>query len=519
MDNLHTLNDTLNLRDSILSIVEYIRDEGDSQASPRTILSFLTTLLKDLPIDEDGKESTITTIQKMFSGNVPYTKLQPLADQILSHQWDDVLLENIQPITETLDSISRNNSFFTLLYQQISLRFFTKSEYKELQSYYESQEYSKFILAIMKHGFATMYNIPCFFANRIYEEALTYDFDSPLRFALMRTAAEKGNKNAALEYGNFISKPGSYTEAFRYLLLAIPLPAAIWNIAYLLEKQYIGPDQLRQFKTVFKTDEKIASDDFSPYRAEVDSIICTETNPVYYNNLLYAYKTYFYLAYKGFFKAFNSMAKLLISNKFKLADLTLPFDEQSLSAYYYQKAIKACNVPAMCSEGDRILNNYMSSSSDVVSSLDEQYMLELIKTSADADMITSCYNLGRYYEFTSLNQLNTDIHRMDIERIYMKAIDLDTHGSPIRGDLLYRLGNIATDIPQKRKHFQDALSLGVSDAAYSLALIYYKDFSVTQQILKLLEAKELIANNISYMTPETRERAKLLQAQINQIIL
>ena len=263
MKSEYRLNDTLNLRDLIESITDHVRMYGNADSQPRTILSFLNTLLPGLPLSGGSAESWITILQKILSGNISYTKAEPLVAQICSGEMDAELTANLSKITAVLSELPEERPFYQQLQQRVSLRFFSGREKDSLQDLLERRCYPAFLLALIKHSFSRMYNIPCFFAERIYEEALTYDYDSTLRFALMREAALNGSKNASLEYGNYLAKSGPYEEAFEYLLLAVPLQPAIWNLAFLIEKRWVGAEQAKRCRAELKIDDKLSGKEFA----------------------------------------------------------------------------------------------------------------------------------------------------------------------------------------------------------------------------------------------------------------
>ena len=65
-----TLNDPLNLRDYIIYCADFIKNNGDAEAQPRTIRSYLVQLFSGVRQTKDEDELLVTTIQKLLSGNV-----------------------------------------------------------------------------------------------------------------------------------------------------------------------------------------------------------------------------------------------------------------------------------------------------------------------------------------------------------------------------------------------------------------------------------------------------------------
>ena len=146
MKSEYKLNDTLNLRELIESITEHIKTFGATEAQPRTILGFLNSLLYNLPLSGGSTENWISTLQKVLSGNISYTKAEPLAKQILSGQLDEGLLANLSNISDVISGIPEERSFYQKLLQRVSLRFFSEKEREILQDCFEQGNYSSFLL-------------------------------------------------------------------------------------------------------------------------------------------------------------------------------------------------------------------------------------------------------------------------------------------------------------------------------------------------------------------------------------
>ena len=407
MKTTYTLNDTLNLRELIETITDHVRTNSATETQPRTILSFLNTLLSGLNLIGGSADSWILTLQKILSGNISYTKEDSLAKQICSGELDEPLIANLSFITSVISALPGEDLFYVKLQQRVSLRFFSIQEKDYLQEQLQNKNYSTYLLALLKHSFTRLRNIPCFYAERIYEEALTYDYDSKLRFALMREAAVNGNKNAALEYGNYLAKTGPYEEAFEYLLLAVPLQPAIWNLAFLIEKRWIGTEQAKRCRTELKIEDKLSTGkEFVDVISELDGLTRLSGDHIRAEELVFTYKTYFYLANRGFYKAFNSMAKLLLNGVASFSGDTGEEKRQTLCRKYLQTAIAGNNVTAMSNEGNRLLIHRKAEDLFDPNSVEEQYMVELLSIGSEMDFMHACYYLGNYYEY-AIDQENT----------------------------------------------------------------------------------------------------------------
>lgn len=511
MKSEYTLNDTLNLRELIETITDHIRTYGSAETQPRTILSFLNTLLSKLDLRGGSVENWISTLQKILSGNISYTKADALAKQICSGDLDEKLIANLSSVTSVISSLPEEGLLYLKLQQRVSRRFFPDQEIEELRTRLQEKSYSAFLLALLKHSFTCLQNIPYFFAERIYDEALTYDYDSKLRFALMREAAINGNKNAALEYGNYLAKSGPYEEAFEYLLLAIPLHPAVWNLAYLVERRWIGAEQAKRCRTELKIEDKLSTGkEFTVVLDELDGLSCMSADHVRAEELIFAYKVYFYLANRGFSKAYNSMAKLLLNGTICFSGDVEGEKGKTLCKKYLQAAIAGNNVTAMSNEGNRLLIRRKTEELFDPDSTEEKYMVELLSISGEMEFMHACYYLGNYYEY-AMARGQTGITRNDIKRIYEHAAELDLDGSGMNGQLYLRLGKLSEKRDEQIRYYEKALSSGLSDAAYSLALCYCDICDSDQDAHCLIRASKLLEDHLLFMTAETREKAALLQ--------
>ena len=519
MKSEYRLNDSLNLRELIETVTDHVRTNGSSESQPRTILSFLNMLLYGLPLTGGSTETWISMLQKVFSGNLSYLKAEPLARQICSGRFDNELMDNLSKITSAISGLPEEKNLYRKLQQRVSLRFFSEADKERLQSHLDQSNYAAFLLELIKHGFSRLYSIPCFFAERIYEEALTCDYDSRLRFALMREAAVSGSKNAALEYGNYLAKSGPYEKAFEYLLLAVPLKPAVWNLAFLIEKRRIGAEQAKRCRAELKIEDKLSSGkEFADGIHELDGLTCFSADPVRAEDLVFTYKVYFYLAKLGFFKAYHSMARLLLNGTVGFSGESGDVKRRALYEKYTRKAIAGNSVTAMSNEGNRLLKQRTSVGLFDPDAAEEQYMIELLSIGGEMEFMHACYNLGNYYEY-ALSHGQTNITRNDVKRVYEHAARLDLDGSGMSGQLFLRLGHLSEKREDQIHYFQKALSAGLSDAAYSLALCYCEISDSEQKSRFLIKAAKLLEDNLLFMTSDTKEKAASLQSVISQRLM
>ena len=519
MQSEYMLNDTLNIRELIETIADHIKTNGPVKTQPRTILSFLNILLSGVKLSGGKVENWISILQKVFSGNILYVKAEPLAEQICSGEFDNELLCNLTKITTAVSGLPGEDQFYQKLQQRVSLRFFSEVEKEKLRSFLDQKSYPEYLLVLLKHGFSKMYCIPCFFAERIYEEALTYDYDSGLRFALMREAAINGNKNAALEYGNYLAKSGPYEEAFEYLLLAAPLRPAVWNLAFLIENRWIGADLAKRCRLELKIEEKLAEvKELENEMDELDGLICLSGDHIRAEELLFVYKVYYYLAKQGFFKAYNSMAKMLYNGIVCFGGEKGEKKTADLYKKYTLTAIAGNNVPAMSNEGNRLLQQRIEKDTYDPGSPEERFLVELLSVASEKELMHACYYLGNYFEFAASHE-DTGKTKKDIKQVYEHAAKLDLDGSGMRGQLYYRLGKLAEKREEQVQYFQKALSAGLSDAAYSLALCYCEYGNSDSETSYLFKASKLLEDNLVFMTSTVKEKAIFLQKVIIQRLL
>ena len=522
MNTTYSLNDPLNLRDLIDTVTEHIRNEGAVDAQPRTLSGFLEIMLFNVSFLNKTPKEWSEFLLKLFSGNIHYSKAEPLAELIASGEIDHQLLANMKTVTGSVALSSNAEDLYSLLLRRVSKRFFSETEIETLIQCHEQRNNALFLLTLVKHGFSSLYNLPCFFAERIYEEALTYDYDAPLRFSLMREAAENGNRYAAFEYGNYLAKSGPYEEAFEYMLRAAPLPTAVWNLAYLIERGWVGEKQVRQCINALKIDDKIAKNkEFTSFRDELDQL---ESNlePAKAEACLTSYRIYFYLAYRGFFKAFNSMAILLESGKIGFSGPAGKEKSEQLRVKYSQAAIAGGNVVAVSNEGNRLRRKRERQSLYEKTSSDEQYVEELLTVAANAGFMHACFYLGNYYEYIAAHGAeNVTLNK--ILDIYKRAEELDLDGTGIHGQLFFRLAKMGNNIDEQIVYYEKALKnagnagiAAMSEAAYALSLCCCEKYNSDHDKRHLTKASKKLDEMIQYMSEEYRSKAKALQSFISE---
>ena len=483
------LNDSLNLRDLIEQITDYARANNLEPKNARSFLLLLFHGIKasDLavarrktnndnsgpaPDREDVNDNALLLyLQKLLSGNIPIESLPALTASVLDEQILNVLYDNISPIIEVFSHTPDCFSFFLRLSQQISPRFFRPEEISILKASLYDCDYHRFLFDLVVHGIKTLNNIPAYFCERLESEALTYDYDSPVRYELLRIAST-ANKRAALEYGNYLAKNGPYDQAFKYMLNALPMPAAIWNIAFLIETHKLTQNEIKQFKNAIRYEEKVSVESLSAF-PELADIICVVKVPEY-DDLVCAFKTYAYLASKCiFYKGYNSMAKLLGTTAFALQPGSI-YTKERLIAEYSRRAIEGATPTALNNSGAALLEK-LESGSITDDGYEHELLLECLQCASSCGMANAAFRLAHYFEYSS------SASREEIMTQYRRAIELDVDKTKIHGLSYLSLGELEQRPSLKREYYEKAADHGNASAILNLAIDYAGQMAQSDQ--------------------------------------
>lgn len=514
MKNIY-LNDSLNLRDLVEQITDFARANNLEPKNARSFIMLLFHGIKasDLGITKrkttddnsdhvsDSDNSSETTkvlyLQKLLSGNVPIDSLPTLTASILNDRVLAILNENIASVIDAFSRTPDYFSFFLRLSQQISPRFFRPEEISVIRASLYDSDYHSFLFELLVHGFKTLHNIPAYFCERLESEALTYDYDSPVRYQLLKIAS-KANKRAALEYGNYLAKNGPYDQAFQYMMNALPMPAAIWNIAFLIETHKLSQSETKLFKTAIRFEEKIAVEALSAF-PELADIICVVKVPEY-DDLVCAFKTYAYLATRClFFKGYNSMAKLLGTASFTLQPESA-FTKEGLIAEYNRLAVEGTTPTALNNTGAVLLER-LESGSIIDEGYDHELLLECLQNASNCGMANAAFRLAHYMEYSS------SAPREEIISQYERAIELDVDKTKIHGLSYLSLGELEQRSELKRQYFEKAADLGNTTAILNLAIEYAGQIAQSDQPdYWLSELRSLIRKYDKTMTESIREK-------------
>ncbi len=515
MNSMIPLNDPMNLRDFITLLTDHIRDHGSGDASPKNIVSFFTLILTGTDTAETRKESMVSMMQRLLSGNISYEAktIQMLAREICSGDQDDSLLERLAPVVCAVGSCPDEADFYGILYKQCSFRFFSPEELELLGDLLQKKDYPRYLLAMLKHGFDTLYNIPCFFAQRMYEEAITCDWDSPHRFALMKIAADNGNRDAAMEFANYLARRfGKDSDADRYFKMALPKQEAVWSLANRIEIEWISQDRVPDFRSALRVEDKIAGPEFDACREELEGIMYAGPDPDRSETMLFLYKVYFYLAYQDFFKGFHSMAKQLETGMIRFSGPGGDAKAAMLTQKYRTAARKASNVISLLSEGTSILESIKNEGEFEPGSEKERRMLELLALAADMDLLYGNYCLGAYYEYASHKDPDRRMNRETARMYYQRAEELDVNKDGRNGLLWLKLGLVSDSAEDKQHFLEKALDAKQWDAAYYLAEMEQKQYLSGGKAarLHLYNAVKLLKEYLPLISETNKKMAELL---------
>lgn len=476
------LNDPINLKDLILSFTTHLR-WGNPKVGLDTLVSFLDCLLDDLGLTEEEYpelplKRLVPEMQKLLSGNISPRKMSSLSEAICLGRLDVPLKRNILTIVRAVSDAPSADALWEDLLQKVSKPHFPSEEIRFLEEniHLRTEEgYVACLLLLVKHCFARLNNIPAFAGRRIYEEALTYDYDQPARFRLLREAADYGNKQAALEYGNYMNRtraggvpPQDAAEAFRYTMMALPLPSAMWNLAYQLESLQLTREQMDDLWYVLKIDDKLRSDELVPHLSELQPVSCDAAPKEVRFAYLFAYKINFYLAHTGFAKGFNSMAKFLSVDRFcfTMAENELFSDKKALSDHYYREAIAGGCVSAMQTVG---IAGYKELKDGVNHDLDRlQYTEQLLQTAAHYGMNRSIETLGMFY-IECLPEPDYERAR----KCFIRSLERQKSGTAY-----YWLAKTEDTREEKINLLRMALERGYAPAAYDYAIAEQESYEM-----------------------------------------
>lgn len=532
------LNDPLNLKGLIQAITGFLHDNNPNTKLDNMV-KFLNLLFEDNVIfgivhakhpgagtaKAKGAQSktsnpVVVDMQKLLSGTPLPKSYESFFECLRDGELDEAIRAKLQKVLSDIDGARNPAAFWRSLRSSITYPFFSRDEAKRLQGLIDGKEYESCLLELLRHGFLNWKSIPAFSARHAYEEAQTYDFDSPPRYKLLKLAADLGHERAAQEYGNYAHRmyhdrqQADYlSDAFRYTLKALPLPSALWNLAYQLMGQELSHEQVEELRRTINVENKLAGEDFEDVRPEKDYVHCMADTATQQSSYELAYHINFYLAYKGFAKGFNSLYVLLRMDKygFELAD-NAPFaDKAALADYYLQKAAANGCLFALQNTGladsKRLLQQHREGGA--VDPQELAYTRRMLQTAASYGMARSAVALGELY-------LDGPDPEPDQAQKWLElAVSYNNHN--VRA--LCDLGRLANSSEKKLQRFQDAMRAGSAEQAGAAdrqlaahaALLYAQERS-RQYVLSsnseyLRDADKFVRAFRSQMSPADQELA------------
>lgn len=575
--NTSEIVDGLSLRGLTTEVSSYLKEHCASSKA-KTVKGLLEILFQDVLYKTPPKNSkpeegpfkvSIVELQKAVSGSPVSSAIRELGEQIAwSSAYDGILRERIPQITADIALAEIGGTpgeLYSQLIKNTSPFFFSQNELKKLRELERDHKYDELFLCLLKHGFATLDTIPQRIAQRLYEEALTYDPNSPTRFLLFKAAADQDHKLAALEYGGYMNRTrenGSVPEAdtavaLTYTLKALPLAPAFWNLAYMLENHQLNESQVAQVISVTGIDALIGKlwekEQGSRIRIDAENYDSglrdnpRERIPDYmFSNLLryvhpisgglvgesnmLAFKICYYLAFgeNRFYKAFNSMAKYCDTDNRRHAFEFFPVpglrfqNGHELAVYFYQIAIQGGSPPAMYNYGKTLFKELKEtlkneSSTNSTEKIEEigfksKYMECLLEASAETGFASSYETLGDYYQLCKKFDRAFENYR--------KAIEIAPSA-----EVFFKLADIDSNDDNRRLYYEKALAMRVPNAAYYLAQLDYLQFSESneeeksEKVYLLTRALSKIRRYRSDMDNIIGAQVDILQAQIQKQLI
>ena len=313
---------------------------------------YLRGFVSNFKTTEKTKWSTstvATAFSKIMTGNHPSSHV---VSWCLSKQLEREQLKQkeLQPVILTNREIFRKNAIekkcvysdsveekfteeereelFAELLKMCRFPHFSEKELEQFREWVDTKAYREFFHAVMYHAFSCAhYNLPYMYTERLYQEALTLKVHNRMRDDLLKLAADRGHKPAALEYA-MRSFEKDLPEGVKYFLKALPQQASYWSLAYELETrwQQFDDKMLKSVKEKLKTDvfeyveqlhnTTVTGADEREFFIDVVPVVDGDRHR---ECLDIAVKIYQYLCTRDrFAKAFNSIGKLLLIGQIRL---------------------------------------------------------------------------------------------------------------------------------------------------------------------------------------------------------
>ena len=497
---LNNLNDRLNLRGFVITIIEYCRRMNLSE--PRTISIFFEMLLPN----DDNKVNRVKMLTKLLSGGVPWqsNSVQTFAKGVCSGSID------IGQGVSDICAVFPDTSIYDMLVHDVNPRFFSPDEISMIRKLHGQSQFEELITVMIRHGLSSMFNIPFFFAERIYKEALTIDYDREHRYILLRIAAEY-NRDAALAYGNYLmrAKKGPDSGAEEYFLMALPNDCAAWSLSYLVQQGWVRPEFFSKFRDAYPVEKKLDDMKDSNLIDEKElEIRYIGSDSALSEIMVFIYKVYLFLGYSAYFvKGFNSCANLLFSGTIRVGSIQ---ESEKLCLKYRQLSINGCNLIAMQNEGNRLRKEVEKSGVYDSSSPKESLAQEQLRLAASSGLRSANFFLAEHLKWISgHDQID---RREEIGYFYRNSERLDIDGQGMGGHLYIRLAEISDDSEEKKKYYELALKKQLPEAAYYLAELAVRRY-ISGEVahkLEMLDSLNVLQKYLPLMSLQKKGAAERL---------
>lgn len=506
------LHDPLNLKELITEHLTKILKKNKKLPKLQTTQGFIEALWNGVDsVDcsshpafstkSGNREFTLPTykdLQKLMSGNISVERFSAFTAMIHDGLFDAVFRENLRPVAEAIQESDQEGHFFNQLVNEVDLRYFSINEVTQIRNQLTCKDYTGLLVGLICHGLETLENLPIFYGQRIYQEALTIDYDLPLRYNLFKEAANCGIEEAALEYANYVAKrPDSSApltdremaaieEAIHYFLMAKSYSPSLWNIAFFLEKYRLPKKLIKEVSKQIRISSKLTAINPELIQHELNIIMPSE-DVEDRESILLAYKLHFYNAYKrnGYAKSFNSLRNMLFDGKVVPAQIS-GFTREDLIEKYRNMSVKRQDIFGIINQCSKDVEIFLQKrkANESYPKIEEITLERMLEASANARADRALYNLAlfRYqkyldcknqekqpeqrYGYTELDELKYLLHDALAANIKMPRL---------QAELYYRLGMLENDAVKKQINLEKAAKLGHSEANYELSLLHHHE--------------------------------------------
>ena len=285
-------------------------------------------------------------------------------------------------------------------------------------------------------------------------------------------------------------------------MMALPMNAALWNLAYLLEQNCLSKRQIELLETTIKIDSKIAGLNECEQK-ELRYVVCTLSDNQSKKSFEIAYRINFYLCCKSFAKAYNSLAKYLSLPiyGFELISNERFEKKDDLIEYYYRKAIAGGNILAMHNMASKIQKRQPKQNT-------EEFLFA-------EDLLQIAVSMGMNSSYEALGLLYLDAGKTKQAKDCLQyAVDHGGH----KGVILYKLGIIEPRLDEKVKFFLKAIREGYVDAAIDYALCEHNLFQLDKKTIHIRNAINILQQFVLTASTEKRDVFTDIQNNLEEIL-